>query len=245
MACVSPPELDDRTLLIYIDGQATPDIIAHIERCSHCRERARRLAGLEDRLTTQLYRIDCPSPSDLGEFHLGMLPAAQAEAVRRHLGECPHCWREIAQLESYLTDLAPTLEPGPLEHVVERVRVWVARLVGRGPLGQPALSPAFASVRGGEQEPLIYEAGEVQVIIEIQEDVDQPDYRTILGLVIGLTPSQELKAHLWTAEQRLATVPVDELGNFILPNVRCGRYELMLSGPEIDIHIQDLEIETG
>jgi hypothetical protein len=63
--------------------------------------------------------------------------------------------------------------------------------------------------------------------------------------VIGLEAPQELEAHLWTAEQRLVTIPVDELGNFVLSNVLCGHYELMLSGPETDIHIQDLEIGTG
>ena len=249
MACVSPPELDDRTLLIYLDGQATADVAAHMERCSHCRERAHRLAQQEGHLTTQLYRVDCPSPFELGEYHLGMLPAAQMEAIRHHLDECPHCRSEIAQLEGYLAnlapDLAPDLAPGPLQQVMEHVRVVVARLVDARPLGQPALSPAFASMRGGEQEPLIYEAGEIQVVIEIQEDVDRPDHKTILGLVIGLDAPQELKAHLWATEQRLATIPVDELGNFVLSNVLCGSYELMLSGPEIDIHIQDLEIGIG
>ncbi len=245
MACVSPPELDDRTLLVYIDDQASADIATHIERCSHCRERAHRLARLQGRITVQLYRIDCPSPFELGEYHLGLLPAAQMEAIGHHLDKCLHCRREVTQLEGYLADLEPTLEPGPLEQTVERIRVLVARLVSGRPLGQAALSPAFASVRGGEQEPLIYEAGEVQVMIEIQEDADRPDHRMILGLVIGLDTPQELEAHLWAAGQRLATVPVDELGNFVLSNVICGSYELILSRPETDIHIQDLEIGTG
>jgi len=196
-------------------------------------------------MTVQLYRIDCPSPFDLGEYHLGLLPAAQMEVIRRHLDECTHCRREVAQLEDYLADLASILEPGPLEQVLERVRVMVANLVSGRPLGQHALPPAFMPVRGEGQEPLIYEAGEVQVMIEIQQDTDQPDHWMILGLVIGSDFPQELKAHFWAAEQRLATVPVDELGNFVLPNILCGRYELMLSGPEIDIHIQDLKVGTG
>lgn len=210
-----------------------------------CSEGARSLARVKDDMTAQLYRITCPDPIELGEYHLGVLSLERTKAIAEHLAECPHCRREVAQLVEYLAELEPSLRLDPLDQVVGRIRVLVARLVSGGPPGQPAPSPAFASLRGEEQEPLTYEAGEVQVIIDLQEDAERPDRRTILGLVIGLDAPQELKAHLWAAEQRLATVPVDELGNFVLPNVPCGSYELMLSRPEIDIHIQDLEIGAG
>ena len=120
MACRHRPKLDDQTYLLYLDGQASDEIVTHIEQCSHCRERAHRLAQQEGRLTRQLYRVNCPSPSELGEYHLGMLPAAQMDAIRHHLEECPLCRSEVAQLEGYLADLAPDLEPGPLQQVVER-----------------------------------------------------------------------------------------------------------------------------
>jgi hypothetical protein len=201
-------------------------------------------------MTAQLYRITCPNSTELGEYHLGVLPVDRARAIAEHLAECPHCRREIAQLADYLAELEPSIgwdasaQRDALDQVVERVRVLVARLINGGPLGQPALAPAFASVRGEGQEPLMYQAGEMQVMIEIEEDVDRPDHKTILGLVVGSEAPQELEAHLWAGEQPLATVPVDELGNFVLSNVVCGSYELMLSGPKIDIHIQDLEIGT-
>jgi hypothetical protein len=132
-----------------------------------------------------------------------------------------------------------------VDQVTERVRVLVARLVSGGPLGQPAPAPAFAPVRGGAQEPLIYEAGDIQMMIDIQQDVKRPDHRTILGLTIGLEAPQRVEAHLWAAEQCIATVPVDDLGNFVLSDVICGSYELMLCGPKIDIHVQDLDIGVG
>jgi hypothetical protein len=165
--------------------------------------------------------------------------------VAEHLAECPHCRGEVAQLTGYLAELEPSLSFDLLEQVKEHVRVLVARLISGGPLGQPALAPALTGMRGGEQEPLIYQADEIQVMIEIQEETDRPDRRTILGLVIGLSAPQELTAHLWQAEQRLLTVSVDELGNFVLSDIASGSYELMLSGPEVDIHIQDLEIGTN
>jgi hypothetical protein len=246
MPCEFPPELDDRALLAYLDGEADRQVVAHLERCPHCRERATRLARLQSRLTSELYRLACPSTVELGEYHLGVLPPEQAEAVAQHVAECPHCSRELAQLEGYLAELAPALEPGPLERAGEQIRVLIARLLdrnsGRGPFGQPAVAPAYAGLRGDEEEPLIYQAEDVQVVIQIQQDVERPERKTILGLVVGLGENQELEAHLWQAGQRITVAAVDELGNFVMSDVVSGSYELILSGPEVEIHVQALEI---
>ena len=257
MNCILPPALEDDVLLAYLggylvsDGQKMSDgddasqVAAHLRQCPYCRERARRLARVQHDMTAQLYRVTCPDPTELGEYHLGVLSAKRAEAVAEHLAECPYCRREIAQLKNYLAELEPSPGLDLLDQVVEQVRVLVARLVSGGPSGQPALAPAFAGVRGEEQEPLLYQAEDVQVMLEIQEDADRPDHRTLLGLVVGLPTPQEFAAHLWASEQLLATTPVDELGNFVLSNLIRGRYELMLSGPRTGIHIQDLDIGSN
>jgi anti-sigma factor RsiW len=247
MACVSPPELTDRELLTYIDGEADQQVVAHLERCPHCREKAHRLARLQHRLIAQLYRLTCPSSMELGEYHLGLLSREQAAVVARHLAECPHCTREVAQLKDYLTDVAPTLELGPLERVREQVKVLVARLVSGGPenrpLERPALAPAYASVRGEGEEPYVYQAGDVQIAIDVQDDAERPGRKVILGLVIG-TEAGVVKAHLWQADQRVAAVPADELGNFCIPNLASGTYELILSGPDVEIHVPELQVGT-
>jgi hypothetical protein len=246
MACVSPPELDDGELLTYVDGEADRRVVAHLEQCPHCREKARRLARFQGRLTRQLYRITCPSPLELGEYHLGMLSTAQAETVAEHLVGCPHCAREVAQLEGYLAELESSLKPNLLKQVKQRVRVLIAHLISGDSEGdwmrQPAFAPAYAGIRGEGEEPLIYQADDIQVVVQAQEDAEQPDRKTILGLVIGLVEGQELKAHLWRSGQRIATVPVDESGNFVIPGLTPGGYELILSGPEVEIHIQELQV---
>jgi anti-sigma factor ChrR (cupin superfamily) len=243
MACVSPPELDDRTLLIYLDGQASADTAAHIERCSHCRERAHRLARLEGRLTTQLYRVTCPSPHELGEYHLDMLPAAQVDAIRRHLAECPYCAQEIAQLQGYLEAMAADLD---LEHsLLDRIKIWIARIVDSGTaLNSPqagALQPALAGLRGETSGPRIYQANDAQIAIEVQDDAEHRGRKVLLGLVTGID-TRAFKAHLWKAGRPTASVEIDELGNLIIPGVEPANYELILSGPDIEIHIQELPI---
>lgn len=246
MTCQLPPELDDVKLLAYADGEADAQVVMHVESCPHCREKAHRLSHLQERLTAQLYRIACPSPIELGQHHLNILSGNQAAAVAQHLAECPHCARELAQLQTFLDEVAPSLEPGLPEQVRERVRVLVARLVSGGKKGNrtrsPALVPAYAGLRGEETGPYLYQADDIQIAIEIQDDAQ--NRKVLLGLLTG-ADSGGLQAHLWQAGQLITTVAVDELGNFVLPDLRSGRYDLILSGPGTEIHIQDLEIGTG
>jgi anti-sigma factor ChrR (cupin superfamily) len=227
MDCVSPPELDDTCIWSYLDGEADLSVQAHVEQCPRCRQRAEQLAALQGRL----------------------MPAAQATAVTRHLAQCHHCTREIAQLQAFLTDLSPAQEPasepGPLEQMRERVRVLIAQLSSAaspfGTIERPGLAPALAGIRGQEQTACRYQAGGVEVVIGSQPDDERPGRRAILGLITGLE-STGVVANLWQGNQQIATAAVDELDTFYIPDVPPGSYELILTGPEVEILIQDLEV---
>jgi hypothetical protein len=185
---------------------------------------------------------------ELGEYRLDMLARHRTESVRQHLTACPYCTREIAQLEAYLDDLAPDLEVGLIEQIKERTRIVIARLIGQGggngPLGVPALAPAHAGLRGREENVHLYQAEEMSVAIEIRDDAAQPGRKAILGLAMGPEPPGGL-AFLWQTQRRITVVPVDDLGNFVIPNLDAGSYELILSGPMVEIHIQELQIELS
>jgi hypothetical protein len=241
MTCNSPPELDDSVLLAYLDGEADQEVAAHLEQCPHCRHRAQRLGRLQEDMRARMYRIACPTPLELGEYHLGLLADTEARGIALHLKDCPHCSREVSQLKTYLEDLSSDLEFS----FAERIKVLVANLVRAGdradPLGAPALAPAFAGLRGEETGPRLYQAGEAQVAIEIQDDATRGDRKTLLALVTGVDTS-ELVAHLWLADRRVGQVPVDELGNLVVPDLAPGSYELILSGPEVEVHIRDLDV---
>ena len=247
MPCEFPPELDDSALLAYLDGEAGRQVVAHLERCPHCREKAIRLARLQNRLTAELYRLACPSTVELGEYHLGVLLPEQAEAVARHVAECPHCSRELAQLEGYLAELAPALEPGPLERAREQIRVLIARLLdrnsGRGPFGQPAMAPAYAGLRGGEKEPHLYQAGDIRIAVEFEDDPEQQGRKVLLGLVTGMD-LEGARVYLWQADRLIHMASLDDAGNFVCTGLIGGDYELILTDMEgeLEIHIQELQV---
>jgi len=195
------------------------------------------MAGTEDKLTAILYRLTCPDSAELGEYHFGIVAGERSRQIKRHLGSCPHCRRELVQLQSYLTELAPELEIS----LAGRVKIWIARLVPDGGWGNgSAPMPAFA-VRGGENGPLIYQAGDAQLTIEVQDDLEKPGHRSILGLVFGADLA-DMQAYLWQESKGVAAVDVDELGNFIISGLAPGVYELILSGPAVEIHVQELTI---
>ena len=241
MKCISPPELDDSDLLRYVDGEADRFVLDHLGRCEYCRGRAQEIARIHNRLSARLFRLTCPSPLELGEYHLDLLDRTRADAIEPHLRECPHCSREVAQLRSYLAELAPTVEFSP----VERVKVLIANLAGGGrgeeSRLQSAFMPAFAGIRGEQEAPSIYEFDGGQVAIEVQDDVEQPDRKVILGLITGLD-TRGFAAHLWQGGQRVASVSVDESGNFAIAHLTPGNYELILSSAEVEVHIQTVQI---
>jgi hypothetical protein len=184
-----------------------------------------------------LYRMDCPETTELGEYHLGLQESTRRAAIQQHLKSCPHCTRELAEMAHFLEQLQPELEV-PL---AERVRVLVARLVsGAGFAAGLAPSPAYAQ-RGATQPLRIYQAGAAQLTLETTALPGDPQRRVLLGLLVGLE-SGGMLAGLWRAGEKLTSTALDELGNFTLEAPAPGVYDLILSNPTLEIHVQELDI---
>ncbi len=231
--CVSPPEIDEKHLLMYLDGEADDQTSTHLKRCSYCRERAADLDRFQKRLTRQIYRVTCPPSIELGQFHQRMLPASQKLIIAQHVSQCPHCTRELAELEKFLSRLEPSTGlQAPL-------RTIIARLIGREGPGQdandPHLAPLFAGLRGGE-EPFIFHAENIRIVIDVQKDAEQPELKVIIGLVTGLE-SGEFIVQASQAGQIIATSRINQIGNFLIPHLKSGIYELTLLGSSLEIRI--------
>src|SRR5437868_5479493 len=117
MVCSRPPAISDEQLLSWIDGDTTGDtardVAEHVQQCAYCRARAEQLARLQQQLAAQLYRVVCPPPLELGEYHLGVLAPDRVATVEKHLAECLHCAREMQDLQGYLQSVATELAPAP------------------------------------------------------------------------------------------------------------------------------------
>ena len=235
MNCISPPELSDRQLLEFLDGEAESETTHHLGICQYCHSKADALARLQNGLTTHLYRITCPSPLELGEYHLRILPPPQMLVIAQHVRECPHCEAELAQLENFLTDLTPDRKPG----LPEIVRVLVARLVdgsGEGAAPMPAL-------RGERKGPIILEAEGVVITLDVEPGSDRQV--SVLGQVAADEQDQWTNAlvELQQADRQPLTTSLDDLGAFRFEAVRPGPAQIMITSTEgVVIQSPDIDI---
>ncbi len=220
--------LSDADLLAYIDGQASAEIAGQVEGSPENLARARKLKQMQASLLAHLYRADCPDSLLLGEFFHGLLHPGEAARIRRHLDLCPHCLEEYAQLQVFFT---------PQPDVIERARTWIARLLSGDPFGQPALA---LGLRG--ETPRVYAAGNVQIVLNFQVDARLPGRKSLAGLVLG-QPAAGWEVHLLKSSERVAMVTVDDMGNFIFPDLPSGEYGLHLNTHEDHILIPFLNLE--
>jgi hypothetical protein len=194
------------------------------------------MAHIDDSLKAALYRITCPDGATLGNFHLGLLPETMAAAISTHLAICPHCTQEVAQLELFLAETAVSSPT-----TADRIKIWLAKqLPTGGQAGEFLGTPAFA-MRGDDTGPLMFEAGDAQLSLEVQDDPEHPGRKAILGLVLGIE-TEAVEVQLIQNEVMVTAVSLDPIGNFTISNLQQGQYALILSGPTVEIHVPSLEI---
>lgn len=241
--CAFPPELDDKQLFVYLDGEADRETATHLERCTYCRERAASLDRLQKRLTTRLYRMTCPSPIELGEYHLRTLPAPQMLVVGQHLRECPHCAREVSQLEDFLSDL----EPMPRDSVRGKAQFLIARLVGgpaeRRQKEESGFAPVVPALRGEAKGPITFEADGIVIVLDLQPA--DGGKVNILGQVAADDQEQWAGAVVKMLQVDMPELIgyLDDLGAFAFEELRPGSIQLQITSPSgIEVRIPNVKI---
>lgn len=194
---------------------------------------------IERKLQATLFRVDCPTAAELGDYHLHLLDGERGAVIAGHLQICPHCAAEVAQLTSFLAEVGHDLEIS----TGERLRKWIGRLL-TPPSTSTGLRPAMA-LRGDDHPPLTFVAGPAQIVLEFEIDASGVDCRTVIGLIVGVDATS-LQAALWPEEgdsvAPVSEAPVDNLGGFTLMGIVPGRYELLLIGDDVEYRLQGLDV---
>ena len=233
--CVAPPQLEDHILLLHLDGESDADVKAHLDTCSYCRSRARRFAGIQGKLRQRLHRIACPDPLELSLYQRG---GSDPDPDRRtqieaHLAICPYCRQELANLELFL-DRVQDPEPVALEKE-SALKVFMANLISGG------MTPAAAGLRGEEDDLVVFEAGDVRIVLRSRPDRDHSDRYTVTGL-IAAEGVQATQVHLWRQKGLYESQQVDSSGNFRFSSAPKGEYELIAEFEMFEIHVHSLSI---
>lgn len=235
--CVFPPELDDKQLLAYLDNpDGNLETARHLEKCPYCRERADVLDRFQKHLTTQLYRITCPTPLELGEFHMRLVPASQRLIIARHVRECPHCEQEISQLEGFMGGSFPRTT------TLETMKVLIARLVGGG--SQMETAQALPALRGEAKNLPIFEADGIVISLDVQPGLNGEI--AMLGQMAADHQDRWTGAAVELKQPYLTSLHamIDDLGAFTFDSVYPGSIQMIITSQDGTV-IQTEEVFIG
>jgi anti-sigma factor RsiW len=250
--CNWPVALDDLALIAAIDGEAGPDVMAHLRDCQYCAERARVFEEMQGLLRKQLFRMFCPTSDELAAYQQGMLSSDQRATITEHLKECPHCTREHRLLEQLASEAQPARSPpwsqsnGQVNHArPSKLRQLAAKLLDISPA--TPLAGAYSALRLPSQaSQYAYHAGNLQLTLGVRPVLSRADRRVVHGALELDDAIYEtldgVTAHLLHNEALIRTAKLDELGNFILDDLSPGTYQLTLRLPDREVVVEALSL---
>lgn len=213
MQCSLPPPLTDEQLNAALDNQAEPAVHDHLSRCSWCAARLAQAQQFDRTLHNALYRIDCPSPQQLGDYHLGLVDHTLERSIIRHVEHCQLCTQELEELRVFLTAGAAPAPTQPAPRVKQtplgaRLGELVAQLL---PATHP--QPGFA-LRGNSTGPIMAEADGTTIVLDVQSSAN--DQVMLMGQIVAEDQERWNGAIVELRQDSTikAALTVDDLGSF-------------------------------
>ena len=168
------------------------------------------------------------------DYAMDQLGSPDREAVQSHIDSgCETC---LKRLESVTGTVS---EPEP--------RVAAEQLLAQPLLDTHMLQPQMAGVRGTAtlMRRRVYEA-ESRICIDIQQHEQEPGLSTLEGQVLvrggDLSEVAMSMVILDSDGTRMKETPVDSLGDFTIPEVPTGVYDLVVAFANAEVTIKGIEI---
>ena len=208
----------------------------------------------ENRLKAILFRRDCPSKMDLGEYELGFLNSQRREELDSHMAVCPHCPADLVQMRQFMALPAIGIESVKREveqtsPLLERIKVIFVDLLTPPATMQRAgsLQTVFRGAENNMRTRVIQMDTFVISLSTIEDKTSFPKQQ-IIGNVMPLFDDDEAcqnwTASLWRSGALVTTTPLADDRYFIFEDIQSLEmpHELILSGPKVEIHLQNLQI---
>ena len=227
MECQSGTSLSDEQLSAVIDGVAAEGVVEHLAACPACAARLEALQRVEQQLTVQLARWDCPTPQQLADYHWGLTGRTESQIITRHLESCVRCPEEIETLRVFLNEEVPQQMPSTTSvatrPVRSRFRELVAVLLPR--------SPALA-VRGEARAPMVAEVGDTTIVLDVQSaDAGKV---ALIGQLATDDPDRWTGALVEVRQEGMvqATAEVDDVASFQCAALPAAMSDLRITAPD-------------
>ena len=208
----------------------------------------------EKTLKAILYRLECPSKLDLGEYDLGLLDIFRRNEVAAHTATCPLCQADLVQMRQFMA--LPLADETPLTVIkeekvplLERIKVIVVDLL-TPPAGLEVPVSLQPAMRGATQDmsTRVFHIDPYVIALSSMKEPSAWQKQHIIGDIIPATDDevnfQKWTIYLWRAGKLLATSAVDRDSHFFFEDVQVDNkpHDLILSGPKVEIHLQNLQI---
>ncbi|MDX1417600.1 MAG: hypothetical protein R3293_25580 [Candidatus Promineifilaceae bacterium] len=210
---------------------------------------------IETILKATLYRYDCPSNMELGEFELGLLETTErGDEIAAHAAKCPHCLADLSQIRQYmalpLVDnfLADSAQEKKTP-LLEKAKVVIIDLLSppRDFQMNKQLQPALRGSQG-DMETHVFQVESYVIALSAVKDISAWQKQQIIGDISAIVDNDEnfqrWSAYLWRDGKLLATTAINRDSHFVFDSVQFANrpHELILSGPKVEIHLQNLQM---
>lgn len=204
------PESYENQITAALDDDALPEIKRLLVENKDFAKQVALARQFESKLKSALFRWDCPTPQELGDYHFQLIDPTTATGITDHLTHCVHCQAELKELIDFLKQSPPITSESKIEKLLRgmpRPGDIIARLL------PPIPNRATAGLRGDSQGPRILQADGMTLFIETEKQNNH-------FLIKGQLAADELEA--WygaliqvVQEADLITVTsVDDEGGF-------------------------------
>jgi hypothetical protein len=222
MKCNHPPPLTPDQLSDAIDGKADAAILAHLSDCPFCEQRLAMAQQAEEGLSSRLFRWDCPTSQQIGDYDQGLLAEAESASVASHIRQCARCTQELAELRLFMAtaDRPPAEAPKPAAIRRPSLSEVIAQLLPR------SLAPAL---RGDTPPPLMAKAEGVTILLDVQPA--EGDQLAIQGQLAAENQDDWTDALITVRQAGVlkATAAVDDLGGFSVAGLPAGPTEFRIT----------------
>ncbi len=228
--------LKDWELDMLLGGDGTPELEAALVGNAENQARLQQLQKDEKTLFAHLFRTECPTPLELGEWYLKLVDANSYQVIRSHLDMCSHCEEELAAITAVVSN--PLLQDVPVKRgasILKRIIMKLEDLLGDS-AGQMTLAPGL---RGNSWSSVCYAGGDYLLSLTKQQTMSG-------GALIGSILATDLTGHaaLKQGTSVVYQTPLTESATFSFDDINPGFYELVIATPDAELIVPELHIES-
>jgi hypothetical protein len=239
--CTRPPALSEEELYFALDEVAEETTLEHLAACAYCRSQLEKLEAFDEELIAPLYRFNCPSPSEVSQYHLNLFLDEPSRArIALHLEKCSLCQTELVTLENFLSKEAEaeqdekTLYPDFQSSFAKPKTILFP---------SPVLAPQRA-VRGSESGAILAKAGTTSIRIQLKQSDDEEN-RLSLQLSSSDVNWKEAMVILFQEEavKSVQTMPKNLICEFTLSSLSPISLHIIAEDKTF-IEFKDIAVET-